>query len=114
MLGGPGRVVECDESVLYKAKYNVGRQRDHDWVFGCVERGVPNVRLQVVARRDAATLLPLIQQWIQGGTDIVTDDWAAYRGIPNLPQGYRHFTVTHLVYTLKSHYHNILFVTNDF
>ena len=40
MIGGPGLIVEIDESHLYKAKYNAGRGPATDiWVFGgvCVD-----------------------------------------------------------------------------
>ncbi len=118
-LGGPGTVVEIDESLLYKRKYNRGRlllnQREHVWVFGMVQRppappppppGQPpppqprqprHIILEIVDRRNAATLLPLIQQHILPGTTIMSDLWAAYGGIANLPQGYQHFGVNHQV-----------------
>ena len=46
-----------------------------------------------VARRDAATLLPIIQQWILPGTQILSDMWGAYNDLTN--QGYDHGTVNH-------------------
>ena len=44
MIGGPGLIVEIDESHLYKAKNNAGHGPAHDiWVFGgvCVD-GIGN------------------------------------------------------------------------
>ena len=36
---------------------------------------------QVVDRRDIATLDPILSKCIRPGTEVSTDDWAAYRGM---------------------------------
>ncbi|KAM0673682.1 hypothetical protein GVAV_002770 [Gurleya vavrai] len=38
MLGGNDIVVECDESLFGKRKYNRGRLRKQTWVLGFVEK----------------------------------------------------------------------------
>ena len=71
MLGGPGTIVEIDESVFYKTKYNRGRRRNHQWVFGMVERGSNSVIMIHVDNREAATLIPLIIRYIRPGIHII-------------------------------------------
>ncbi|KAF0310283.1 Adenosine monophosphate-protein transferase Fic [Amphibalanus amphitrite] len=54
------------------------------------------LRLIRVDRRDAATLLPLIQRHIAPGTTVYSDEWAAYHGIDAISGGnYIHRTVNH-------------------
>ena len=48
-----------------------------------------------VERRDANTLLPLIQQYIRPGMTIASDMWRAYFNIDQLPDGYNHIMVNH-------------------
>ena len=50
---------------------------------------------QVVDRRNAATLLPLIQWCIRLGTEVHSDDWAAYRRVAALPNVSSHRVVVH-------------------
>ena len=94
---GAPRIVEIDESCFFHRKYHRGQMRENCWVFGGVERGTGRCFLQIVARRDAATLIPLIQQWILPRTIIVSDQWASYAGLPNLQQMYQHLTVNHFI-----------------
>ena len=92
-IGGPGIVVEIDESLFCRRKYNVGRAIAQQWVFGGLEVGTPARKglLVAVPRRDAATLLPVIQQYVLPGSTIVSDCWRAYNTLPQL--GYQHLTV---------------------
>lgn len=51
--------------------------------------------MEMVERRNADTLLPIIQKYIKPNTTIISDLWAAYRKIGDLPEGYNHLTVNH-------------------
>ena len=92
-IGGPGKIVEIDESKFGKRKYNRGRGVDGHWVFGGIERGTTKSFMIVVADRSAATLIPIIQTYILPGTLIISDEWRAYSSLSSL--GYQHQTVNH-------------------
>uniref|UniRef100_A0A914DP41 ISXO2-like transposase domain-containing protein n=1 Tax=Acrobeloides nanus TaxID=290746 RepID=A0A914DP41_9BILA len=64
-------------------------------MFGGVERGTGRAFMKLVDRRDAATLLPIIEEFVRPNTTIMSDMWAAYGGIQVLQQGYQHLTVNH-------------------
>ncbi len=70
------------------------------WVlFGLVDTShSPAVGyMQIVQCRDAATLLPIIQQHVHPGTIIHSDEWRAYRRVTALPSVASHSTVNHSV-----------------
>ena len=48
---------------------------------------------QVVDRRNTATLLPIIQRCVLPGTEMHSDNWAAYRRLQLLPNVNRHQVV---------------------
>ena len=87
-FGGPGRTVQIDESVMVKRKYNRGRRVREQWVFGIYDPLMSTGYIEFVDRRDRETLLPIIQRYVLPGTTVVTDGWAAYRGLNQL--GYTH------------------------
>ncbi|QQP53430.1 Putative LOC101846883, partial [Caligus rogercresseyi] len=93
VLGGPGLVVEIDESKFGRRKYNRGRLVEGHWVFGGVERESGKCFIVEVEDRRENTLLTILQQYVAPGTTIMFDGWASYRRIPDL--GMTHLTVIH-------------------
>ncbi|KAG2218628.1 hypothetical protein INT45_009760, partial [Circinella minor] len=101
-IGGPGIIVEIDESKFGKWKYGIGGAVEGQWVLGGVERiEERQIFLVPVEQRNAATLLDIIAQKVALGSIIYTDCGRAYNSIPQLvnEQGdslrYQHLTVNH-------------------
>ena len=94
-LGGVGHIVEIDESLMVKRKYNRGglRQQHQEWVFGMYDRTSGKGWIKFVPRRDADTLLAIIQEFVHPGSTVYSDGWNAYNNIANL--GYVHGRVIH-------------------
>ncbi|XP_054730830.1 uncharacterized protein LOC129239389 [Anastrepha obliqua] len=61
-IGGPGKVVQIDESKFGKRKYNKGRRVEGHWVLGIIEDGSEDLRLEVCRDNicSADVLIPLI------------------------------------------------------
>ena len=94
-IGGEAKVVEIDECLLVRRKHNVGRIVKEQWIFGGVEVGSDKCFMVTVGRRNAETLLPIIDEYILPRTTIISDCWAAYNGISMLDGEFRHLTVNH-------------------
>ncbi|XP_025017639.1 uncharacterized protein LOC107367332 [Tetranychus urticae] len=96
-IGGEGKIVEIDESLLFKRKSNVGRlladQITGTWIVGGIERGSKKCFLSLVKKRDKPTLNELIKFWVKPGTTIYTDCWKGYLDLSKL--GYIHGEVNH-------------------
>jgi hypothetical protein len=91
-IGGPGIIVEMDESKFGKRKYNMGHRVEGNWVWGCIERivdrdtGVCSAGkcvMVVVPNRWASTLRPLIERFIKPGSYIISDKYSSYHRVKN-------------------------------
>uniref|UniRef100_A0AC35GY06 ISXO2-like transposase domain-containing protein n=1 Tax=Panagrolaimus sp. PS1159 TaxID=55785 RepID=A0AC35GY06_9BILA len=74
IIGGPGIVVQIDETVITKRKYNRGRMPSSEkWFFGGIEVGSGRAFICPVERRTRDVLIPLIQKHIAPGSIIHSD-----------------------------------------
>ena len=80
LIGGPGKIVEVDETLVGNRKYNHGSSVKGKWIFGGVKRGSNQCFLVRCDNnhRDHHVLTPLIKQRVCPGTLIITDGWRAY------------------------------------
>lgn len=78
-IAGPNEIVEVDEAKFGRRKYNRGRAVEGQWVLGGVQRGSPNIFLEVVEKRDQETLMEVLHRRVLPRTTIITDGWRAYR-----------------------------------
>ena len=73
--------------------------RSEAWVFGMVDISHSPALgyMQSVPRRDASSLLPIIQQHVAPGTIIHSDQWRAYSHVSSQPNVASHHTVNHSI-----------------
>ena len=97
VIGGDNVIVEIDESKFAKRKYHRGKRKVmQEWVLGGIERTAEGkCFMEVVAHRDAETLLRVIHKYVKPGTVIYTDCWAAYNVLDDDPLYKDHKSVNH-------------------
>ena len=80
LLGGVGRIVQIDESVMVKAEYYRAHQVTATvrWVFVVYDPTNKVGHIQLVDQRDAATLMTIIQRVVRPGSEIWLNRWVAY------------------------------------
>lgn len=93
LLGGFGIIVEIDESMFGKRKYDRGSRRDGVWVFGMVERGTNRCLLIPVENRTKKTLVDIIKSWVRPGSIIMSDVWSSYKCLKH--NGFNHLVINH-------------------
>jgi len=95
-VGGPGIIVQIDESKFGKRKYNRGHKVQGVWVVGGVELTEQRKLFAVSTdNRTAAQLLEIIEQHVHPGSHIFTDYWAGYNTEQLEALGMEHATVNH-------------------
>lgn len=94
-IGGPGVVVEIDESKFGKRKYHRGHRVDGVWVFGGVERTTGGrMFVEVVENRSEDVLLGVLERNVHPESIIHSDMWRGYKNIEER-LGMEHHTVNH-------------------
>lgn len=94
-IGGPGLIVEVDESMFTKRKNNAGRVLPQQWIFGGICQETNECFLLKVPNRSMLTLLDAINENIAEGSTIFSDSWKAYCTTKIEEQGFMHFKVNH-------------------
>ena len=86
---------QLDECCLSRrVKYHRGEARGPVvWVWGCCCIETGRILILPVLNRSADNLVPIIEKYIEKGTKILTDGWAAYASLNSL--GYQHYAVNH-------------------
>lgn len=91
-VGGNGQIVEIDETYIGGRRKLAQKFNNKSIVFGMVERdGIARVRQ--VRSSGARVLLPEIASGVAQNTHIHTDEYVAYKSLPQ--RGYSHTTVNH-------------------
>jgi transposase-like protein len=100
-IGGPNKIVEIDDSKFGRRNYKRGHAVKGQWVFGGVEHESGRTFLVPIPDRTAVTLMPVICDWIEPGTTVISDCGATYRDVA--AHGYTHLTVNHFLSPVDEH-----------
>jgi hypothetical protein len=103
IIGGPGVVVQIDETKFGKRKYNRGHRVDGTWVIVGVE--ITDERLlfaEVVPDRTAVTIENVLSRHVAEGSIIHTDCWRGYSSISSR-FNIEHRTVNHSLWFTDPH-----------
>ena len=94
-LGGNNIIVQIDESLFGRAKYNRGKnlKKKPLWVFGIVDCHNSRVFMKIVKDRSESTLLPIVISYVNNKSLIYSDSWSSYNNL--YLYGYRHYKVNH-------------------
>jgi len=96
-IGGPGVIVEIDETKLGKRKYNRGHRVDGVWILVGVEKiDVRKVFMRRIENRSQTTLNSIIHKYVLPGSIVYTDMWKGYTGLAS-SLGLDHQTVNHSI-----------------
>lgn len=93
-MGGPGEVVQIDETFVGGKSKRHRMRANKSVVIGMMENGGELVT-RVVASTRKTDLLPQVQAFVLPGTEVHTDESSSYRTLHNL--GFTHKKVNHSI-----------------
>uniref|UniRef100_A0A0N4ZAA3 DDE_Tnp_IS1595 domain-containing protein n=1 Tax=Parastrongyloides trichosuri TaxID=131310 RepID=A0A0N4ZAA3_PARTI len=92
-IGGVNDIIEIDETVITKRKYNKGRLISTQWIVGSISRRTKKFFIVSVPNRNESTLIDIIKNHVLPNSTIYTDGWRGYRNLTL--HGYSHKIVIH-------------------
>lgn len=92
-IGGLNRIVQIDECLFSRRKYNIGRLTKKKWIVGGIDYMTNEVFFVETFSRSSQALNEIILNNVEKGSIIYTDGWAGYNGLQEL--GFTHFVVNH-------------------
>lgn len=95
---GASSVVEIDETVISRRKYNRGRIVRTQWLFGCIERATNNFCLRLIDNRSRGELEEVIRECIIEDAVVYSDCWSSYMSLFANTDDYIHYSVNHSQY----------------
>lgn len=98
IIGGPGIIIEIDETKLGKRKYHRGHRVDGVWVIAGIERTAnKKVFLIEVEDRTIETITNVLKTYVRPESIVYSDGWAAYKAACEAC-GLEHHVVNHKYY----------------
>ena len=95
-IGGPGLIVQVDETLIFHRKYGVGRIPRQIWLVGGVCLTQPSsFFLVMLENRNANTMTQVLSNWVYPGSVLVTDAWRSYISAATRSNMLIHKTVNH-------------------
>jgi len=95
VIGGPGVVIQVDETKMGQRKFHRGHRVAGAWVLvGVEESAERRMFAEVVADRSAETIAEILGRHVAEGSKLQTDCWRAYRPVAEM-YGIEHRTVNH-------------------
>ncbi|KAG0426336.1 hypothetical protein DMUE_5976 [Dictyocoela muelleri] len=92
-IGGIGKIIEVNKSLIASAKYRKERFHKQTWIFGIVERDTGKCFIKVVDYRKKETLELIILKIVKPSTIFSTDRAKTYASPDEI--GFIHFDVCH-------------------
>jgi IS1 family transposase len=94
-LGGKGSVIQIDETLLTRRKYNVGRLGKQRWLFGAIDAVTKAFIVRNIDNRSEIELRRVILETILEGSTIHSDMWPAYMSFLGNSSEFKHGSVNH-------------------